>query len=55
MNGQSCVCVSHLAVSDSVTLWTVAHQGSTVHGILQARKLEWVAIPFFRGSSCPKV
>ena len=25
--------------------------GSSVHGILQARILEWVAIPFFRGSS----
>ena len=25
--------------------------GSTVHGILQARILEWVAIPFSRGSS----
>ena len=25
--------------------------GSSVHGILQARKLEWVAIPFSRGSS----
>ena len=25
----------------------------TVHGILQARILEWVAIPFFRGSSQP--
>ena len=25
--------------------------GSSVHGILQARLLEWVAIPFFRGSS----
>jgi len=24
---------------------------STVHGILQARILEWVAVPFFRGSS----
>ena len=24
---------------------------STVHGIVQARILEWVAIPFFRGSS----
>ena len=23
----------------------------TVHGILQARILEWVAFPFFRGSS----
>ena len=24
--------------------------GSSVHGILQARILEWVAIPFSRGS-----
>ena len=28
--------------------------GSSVHGILQARILEWVAISFFRGSSRPK-
>ena len=27
--------------------------GSSVHGILQARMLEWVAISFFRGSSRP--
>ena len=26
----------------------------TVHGILQARTLEWVAFPFFRGSSQPR-
>ena len=26
-------------------------QGSSVHGILQARILEWVVIPFSRGSS----
>ena len=25
-----------------------------VHGILQARKLEWVAVPFSRGSSQPR-
>ena len=25
-----------------------------VHGILQARKLEWVAAPFSRGSSQPR-
>ena len=25
-----------------------------VHGILQARILEWVAYPFFRGSSQPR-
>ena len=28
--------------------------GSSVHGILQARKLEWVAIPFSKGSSQPR-
>ena len=27
---------------------------SSVHGILQGRILEWVAIPFFRGSSLPR-
>ena len=26
----------------------------TVHGILQARILEWVAFPFYRGSSRPR-
>ena len=26
----------------------------TAHGILQARTLEWVAFPFFRGSSQPR-
>ena len=28
--------------------------GSSVHGILQARILEWVAIPFFKRSSWPR-
>ena len=28
--------------------------GSSVHGILQARILEWVAVPFSRGSSRPR-
>ena len=27
---------------------------SSVHGILQARILEWLAIPFSRGSSQPR-
>ena len=26
----------------------------TVHGLLQARILEWVAFPFYRGSSQPR-
>ena len=30
-------------------------QGSSVHGILQARILGWVAVPFSRGSSPPRV
>ena len=29
--------------------------GSSVNGILQARILEWVAIPFSRGSSQPRI
>ena len=34
------------------TLWTVCSPpGSPVHGILQARMLEWVAISSSRGSS----
>ena len=28
--------------------------GSSVHGIIQARILEWVTIPFYWGSSWPK-
>ena len=28
---------------------------SSVHGILQARTLDWVAIPFSRGSSHQKI
>ena len=28
--------------------------GSSVHGILQARELQWVAMPFSRGSSQPR-
>ena len=28
--------------------------GSSVHGIFQARVLEWIAISFFRGSSWPR-
>ena len=31
-----------------------SRQHSSVHGLLQARILEWVAIPFFRGSSQPR-
>ena len=37
-----------------VTLWTCSPPGSSVHGISQARILEWVAISFSRGSSLPR-
>ena len=37
-----------------LTPWTVARQGSSVHAIVQARTLQWVAIPFSRGSSQPR-
>ena len=36
------------------TPWTVAHQVPPSMGILQAKTLEWIAIPFFRGSSWPR-
>jgi len=38
-----------------VTPWTVLHQASSIHGILQARILERVAISFSRGPSPPKI
>ena len=46
-----CVCVRHSVVSDSLWSMDCILVGSSVHRILQARILEWVAIPFFRGSS----
>ena len=36
------------------TLWTVAFQAPLSTGILQARILEWVAMPSSRGSSQPR-
>ena len=45
--------VSHSVVSDSFRTHDWGLPGSSVHGIHQARKLEWVAILFSRGSSQP--
>ena len=42
---------SYPAVCDSMNC---SPPGSSVHGILQARILEWVAIPFSRGSFWPR-
>ena len=44
-----CVCVCVLAAHSCLTLcdpMDCSPPGSSVHGILQARRLEWVAIPF---------
>ena len=46
-----CVCVSCSVVSDSLPPMSCSPPGSSVHGILQARILEWVAIPFSKASS----
>ena len=46
---------SHPTLCNPTTLWTVAQPGSSVHGFLQARILEWVvAMLFFRGPSWPR-
>ena len=50
-----CLCVSVtqscLSLCDPIDC---SPPGSSVHGILQARILEWVAIPYSRGSSRPR-
>ena len=51
MLGEESESVSHLVVPGSMTLWTVAPLDSSVHGILQVSILEWIAIPFSKGSS----
>ena len=46
-----------LVIESCLTLttpWTGNLPGSSVHEILQARILEWVAISFSRGSSRPR-
>ena len=45
------VLFSRPVVSDSVTPWTAAHQAPLSMGILQARILEWVAMPSSSRSS----
>ena len=51
-----CVCAQLLShVRLFATLWTVACEASLSMGILQARILEWVAMPSSRGSSNPEI
>ena len=45
---------SHSVVSDSLWSQDCSPPGSSVHGVLQARILEWIAIPCSRGSSRPR-
>ena len=55
-----CVCVCVCVCAQSLShVWLFGTPGtgllgSSVHGILQARKLEWVAMPSSRGSSQPR-
>ena len=55
-----CVCVLNVVQLPScaklfATRWTVCSPpGSSVHGILQASTLQWVAVPSSRGSSQPR-
>ena len=46
----ACVQVTSV-VSNSCDLMDYSLPGSSVHGILQARLLEWVAMPSSKGSS----
>ena len=51
------VCVYTRSLQKCPTLCNLMNHSppsSSVHGILQARILEWVAIPFSRGSSRPR-
>ena len=58
--GESTLSSSHLCVLVAQSCPTLCDPmdcclpGSSVHGILPARILEWVAIPFSRGSSQPR-
>ena len=52
-----CVCVCVLVAQSCLTLCNPMNcsvPGSSNHGILQARMLEWETIPFSRGSSQPR-
>ena len=52
-----CVSLLYLVAQSCLTLWDHTHcilPGSSVHGILQVRILEWVARPSSRESSQPR-
>ena len=52
-----CVCACAKLLQSCPTLWDpmdCSPPGSSVHGLLQARILEWVAMPSSRGHSQPR-
>ena len=50
----SCVCVHIQSCPTLCNPTDCSPPGSSVHGILQVGILEWIAIPFTRGSSLPR-
>ena len=50
----TCAMLSHSVVSDSLWPLDCSPPGSSVHGTLQARMLEWLAMPSSRGTSRPQ-
>ena len=49
-----CVCLVTQLCLTACDSMDYSLPGSSIHGILQARTLEWVAMPFSRGSSQPR-
>ena len=51
-----CVCAQLLQLCPALcNPMDCSPPGSSVHGILQARILKWVAVPCYRGSSRPRI
>ena len=53
-NAGEYVSESHSVMSNSLWPMDCSLSGSSILGILQERILEWVAVPFSRGSSLPR-
>ena len=53
-SGLCCACQVASVPSDSFRPYGLQPAGSSVHGILRARTLEWVAMPSSKGSSRPR-
>ena len=54
ISNEDIVCWVASAYSTFCDLTNCSPPGSSVHGILQARVLEWVVMPFSKGSSWPR-